>query len=58
MDYEADCLYNVANMLKELGRGDQALPLFRQALEAYARLEDSEEEQADCLEAIGAIEAG
>ena len=58
VDYEADCLYNVANMLKELGRGDQALPLFRQALEAYARLEDSEEEQADCLEAIGAIEAG
>ena len=36
----------------------EALPLFRQALEAYARLEDSEEEQADCLEAIGAIEAG
>lgn len=62
---QAYCRYNMAISLRKMGSYEEsldaykeALPLFRQALEAYARLEDSEEEQADCLEAIGAIEAG
>ena len=51
---QADCLYNLANTVSDLGRRGEAEPRYRQALALYEQIDGTEENQANCLNNLAA----